>query len=65
MMLSSNLALSQTLIVFTYFDMVGEVPHSDFEKRYQGFLVKDTDALAYLSKKVVARAYKLYNAEHA
>ena len=25
MMLSSNLALSQTLIVFTYFDMVGEV----------------------------------------
>ena len=54
-MLSSNLALSQTLIVFTYFDMVGEVPHRDFEKRYQGFLVKDTDALAYLSKKVVAR----------
>ena len=51
MMLSSNLALSQTLIVFTYFDM----PHSDFEKGYQDFLVKDTDALAYLSKKVVAR----------
>ena len=54
-MLSSNLALSQTLIVFTYFDMVVEVPHSDFEKGYQDFLVKDTDALAYLSKKVVAR----------
>ena len=63
-MLSSNLALSQTLIVFTYFDMVGEVPHSDFEKRYQGFLVKDTDALAYSSKNLL-HAYKLYNAEHA
>ena len=62
-MLFSNLALSQTLIVFTYFDMVGEALHSDFDKHYQGFLVKDTNASAYQRK--LLHAVKLYNAEHA
>jgi len=43
-------------------ESAGEALHADFDKHYQGFLVKDINALQYQKK--LLHAVKTYNASH-